>query len=250
MLRGIGLLALGLALVAPVTSVAAADLPVKAVPYVAAPGPWLDTYAGATVDQPGWYAYGGAIGAFNGNLHTSGWLWRAQIGGGHYDYNQNSTTQRKVDYENGDLMIGYQQYFGLTRVSLYAGGNVEHHDNQDPFADVKGTRGGFKTHFEVFSSFAPGWYGLFLANYSTAFNNYFAMVKVGYKINDWIAIGPEVAKLGNERYDAIRTGPFVSFDINKSTLFIISGGYSWDERKNTFNDHSGAYGAVHLRHTF
>ena len=35
-----------------------------------------------------------------------------------------STTKQRVGYENGEFMLGYQHYFGATRVSLYAGANV------------------------------------------------------------------------------------------------------------------------------
>ena len=55
----------------------------------------------------------------------------------------------------GEFMLGYQRYFGVTRISLYAGANIEHHANDDPFAAVAGTRWGFKTQGEIFTSFAP-----------------------------------------------------------------------------------------------
>ncbi len=252
MYRAIGLLALGLTFGAPTVSAVAADLPTKApVSTVAANwAPWLDVFAGAAVDQPGWYADVGFVAAVNGNLYKDGWLVRARGGGGHYEYHRDATLKQGVDYETGEFMLGYQHYVGATRISLYAGANVEHHDNPDPFAVVAGTKWGFKAQGEIFAPFAPNWYALLLATYSTAFNSYFALAKVGYKINDLIAIGPEVAALGNDRFNAIRTGPFISFDLSRQTLLIFSGGYSWDERKNAFNDHSGAYGTVHIRHLF
>src|SRR5262249_44976214 len=132
----------------------------------------------------------------------------------------------------------------------YVGANVEHHDNDDPLAKVAGTKWGVKIQGEVYAPLAERWYALFLGTYSTAFNSYFTIGKLGYKIAPVIAIGPEVIALGNDRFDAVRTGPFIAFDIYAETQLIFSGGYTWDTRKDAFNNHSGEYFTAHFRTNF
>jgi hypothetical protein len=65
-----------------------------------------------------------------------------------------------------------------------------------------------------------------------------------------ISIGPEVAALGNSRFDAVRGGPFVAVDITPSASIILSGGYTRDTRRDSLNNHSGGYGTVHVRSLF
>jgi len=93
-------------------------------------------------------------------------------------------------------------------------------------------------------------YAYFLGTFSSVWNNYLVLGKVGYHLTNIISIGPEVLALGNDRFDAVRAGPFVSISITPSTDLIVSGGYNWDKRRNGLNDDSGGYGSLHLRSTF
>jgi hypothetical protein len=233
-------------------SAMAADMPTKApaVSAISPPAYWLNTFGGLAVDESGWFADLGGVVAFNRNLDLPGWLLRVRGGGGHYEYNRTATLSQGVDYQVGEAMLGYQIFSGPTRLTLYAGGNVEHHDNPDPLATVAGTEFGFKAQGELFSSFAPNWYALLLANYSTAFQSYFVLGKLGYKVTNIVSVGPEAAALGNDRYDAVRAGGFVGIDITPTTMVILSGGYSWDQHADILNDHSGGYGTLHIRSLF
>src|SRR6266851_2508969 len=125
----------------------AADLPVavKAAPapaYLA--GPWFTLFSGVTASPDSIYGEAGAVFALGHNLDTPGWLFRIKGGGGHYEYNRAPGLKQGVDFETGDLMLGYQTLVGRARITAYFGGSVEHHDNPDPLATVKGTRGGAK----------------------------------------------------------------------------------------------------------
>jgi hypothetical protein len=185
--------------------------------------------------------------AINRNLSLPGWLFRIRGGGGHYKYNSTATLGFGVDYQVGEAMVGYQWFVGPSRITLYLGGNVEHHNNSDPTATVKGSELGFKAQGEIYTSLSQNMYTLLLGAYSTAFESYFVLGKLGYRVMPTVSIGPEVAALGNERFDAVRAGGFFAFEINPSASIIISGGYSWDERSTVVNDSSGGYGTVHLR---
>ncbi|HLL28753.1 MAG TPA: cellulose biosynthesis protein BcsS [Xanthobacteraceae bacterium] len=225
-----------------------ADMPVKA-PYVAV-GPSTELWLGFDVNKDSDYGYIGGVYAYNGNLNKDGWLFRLNGGDGHYEYNRAVGVRQGVDFQTGDVMIGYQTFVGHTRYSGYVGAYIQNDDNSDPAAKVKGTRVGAKVQGEIFSQFDSNWYGLILANYASAWNNYLVMAKLGYQITPTVSIGPEGMAIGNDRYDEARAGAFVALNVTPSAQLILSGGYSWDERSNNLNDHSGGYGTVHLRWTF
>ncbi len=229
----------------------AADMkmPVKALAPVA-PIQWINAFAGVTVVPQSVYGEAGAVFALNHNLATDGFLFRIKGGGGGYSYNRTPVLKQNASFETGDIMLGYQKFVGATRLTLYAGANVENHDNTDPLATVRGTKVGAKVLGELYTEFNPSTYALVSGSYATDFRNYFTMAKLGFKILPNVSIGPEIAQLGNQRFDAFRAGPFVAFDLTQSAQFILSAGYYDDERKNALNNHSGAYGEVHLRSNF
>jgi hypothetical protein len=229
----------------------AADMPVKAVapvPYVQ--GPWLELFGGLTAAPHSVYGYGGGVYALNRNLNQDGWLLRISGGAGRYTYDRAVGLNQSVDFQNGDIAIGYQTFLGKTRLTGFVGANVEHHANSDPLAEIHGTRAGIKGQGEIFAPIGSAAYALLLGTYSSVWNNYFVLGKLGYHITNIISVGPEAVALGNNRYDAVRVGPFVSISLAPSMDLIVSGGYSWDTRRNNLNDNSGAYGNLHIRTLF
>jgi opacity protein-like surface antigen len=245
-------LAASLLAVLSASAVSAADIPYKAPPQVGAPAPWINLFGGFAGTRHSYFGDAGAVIALNRNLQTDGWLLRLRGGAGHYEYNRTATLEQQVDFQVGEVMLGYHRLIGATRYSVYAGPNVEHHDNSDPLAVVKGTKWGAKVQGEIFHQFNPSWYGLLLGTYSTAFDSYFALAKLGYKITRTIAVGPEVASLGNDRFDHVHVGGFVAFDVFPATAsqVIVSAGYTIDMRDEPFTNNNGAYGKIHLRTSF
>jgi hypothetical protein len=233
-------------------SAMAADMPTKApaaVPYVA--GPWLQLFGGFVVAPDSAYGYAGAVAAINHNLNQDGWLFRAAGGAGHYKYNIVPGVSNGVDFQTAEVMIGYQAFFGSTRITGYVGPNVEdHHNDVDPLATINGTKWGIKGQGEILTPIGQSAYLYGLGTYSSVWNNYFVMGKVGFNLSPVISVGPEAVALGNDRFDAVRAGAFIGFNFTPSTDIILSSGYSWDERRNSLNDHSGAYGTIHVRTTF
>lgn len=230
----------------------AADMPVKAAPAqtisTAPGGVWFLGFAAA---PDSWYANGGAVWEINHTKDQDGWLFRIAGGGGHYSYFVTPGVKAGADFETGEVQIGYQKFVGATRFSGYVGGNIESHQNSgDPAAKIRGDRGGVKGQFEVLSALNASTYLYGLVTYSTVWNNYFAMGKIGFNVTPTVSVGPELISLGNDRFDAIRLGPFVGITVSPVSQLILSGGYSWDTRANAINDHSGGYGTVHYRQTF
>lgn len=220
-----------------------------AVPVTA--GPWVQLFGGYTPAPDSWYVYGGGVAALTQNLNQDGWLFRMAGGFGRYEYNIVPGLSNAVNFQTGEFMVGYQTFLGNTRFTGYVGANVENHDNDiDPLAKVKGTKWGVKGQVEILAPLNQYWYVYTLGTISSVWTNYFVLGKVGYNVTPWISFGPEIVALGNERFDAVRTGPFLGFKIAQSVDLILSVGYSWDQRSDSVNDHSGAYGSVHLRGTF
>lgn len=229
----------------------AADMPVKAaapVPYTQ--GPWMELFGGLSIAPHSIYGYAGSVFAFNRNLNQGGWLLRLSGGDGHYDYYRAVGLKQGVDFQAGTVSLGYQAFLGTIRVSGYVGADVEHHDNNDPLAKIHGTKWGVKGQGEIYAPIGNVGYAYLLGTMSSVWSNYLVMAKLGYNITNTISIGPEAMALGNDRFDAVRVGPFISIAVFPNVDLIVSGGYTWDTRHNSLNDNSGGYGNLHLRALF
>jgi Cellulose biosynthesis protein BcsS len=76
------------------------------------------------------------------------------------------------------------------------------------------------------------------------------IAKLGYQVTPLVSVGPEGMFIGNDRFSEARAGAFVGFNVTPAAQLIFSGGYAWDTRSNSLNDHSGGYGTVHVRWVF
>jgi Cellulose biosynthesis protein BcsS len=214
-------------------------------------GPWVEAYAGFSAVPDTVYGYAGATIGINHSLNQSGFVFRLGGGDGHYKYNLAPGLSHGVDFQDGEVMIGYQAFLGATRVTGFIGANVQDdHNTADPSANVHGTKWGIEGQGEIYTPLNDRWFLYGLGTISSVWNSYLVMGKVGYNITPIVSVGPEVMALGSQRFDATRAGSFVGFNITPTAQLILSGGYSWDERRNSLNDHSGAYGAVHIQASF
>lgn len=83
-------------------------------------------------------------------------------------------------------------------------------------------------------------------SYSTAFDTYWALGRIGYKTG-MFTFGPEGAALGNLDYDQLRIGAFVMFNLFDTGLFLtLSGGYADTDGIGG----GGVYGTGNLVATF
>ena len=229
----------------------AADMSVKsesAPPYAA--NTWLDVFGGLTVAPHSVFAYAGGLISLNRHSGTDGFFVRLDGGTGRYDYRRAPGLKQSVNFQTGELAVGYQAYLGQVRIAGSVGANVEDHDNSDPLARVAGSRWGVKGQGEMFAPLGSSAYVFLLGNYSSVWNSYLFISKLGYRLTDSVSIGPEAMALGNVRYDSLRVGPFVSFAIARNAEIVLSGGYSRDMRRNALNDTSGGYGNLYLRVSF
>ncbi|MEX2128377.1 MAG: cellulose biosynthesis protein BcsS [Xanthobacteraceae bacterium] len=227
----------------------AADAPVP-MPVKAAPpptGPAAVYFGGAAFSPHSWFADIGAVWAFNRNLNTDGALLRIRGGTGEYDYIVSPALgEASVDFHVAEVMVGYQRFINGVRYSGYIGAQVQSHDNNLDPVGLDGTKWGVTAQGEVFAPFGNQGYGLLLGQISSVHSSYFVMGKLGWYVAPNLSVGPEVAALGNKRFDAARAGLFASLNFSPAAQIVLSGGYNWDDG-NAFRDNDGAYGTIHVR---
>lgn len=260
-------------LLAPVT--ASADGMTKAAPI-------MDNYygpvyshiifTGGEVARDSWETYLGATWALNRDLSREGVLFRTMGSYGRYDYQENCSDPGRcgggADPQNfdgrmwqGDVMVGYQWVRGNFDMALYAGVDFQNHriSPNDPFNPVSGHETGFKVALDLEAhrhTGLPYYYSLEGA-YSTAFDTYFLLGRLGFNRNAFI-YGVEGWLLGDETGDAQRLGAFVSFDRQLRPDLVaeisFSAGYQFidDEGKlcGSFFGSEGAYATLNISFAF
>jgi Cellulose biosynthesis protein BcsS len=179
-----------------------------------APGVGTIVFSGSDYKESSNFSYIGAVHAFNGNLGTDGFLVRIFGGFGNYEYDTPAVLGGNVDTDlfAGDLTIGYQTFGSGLRLSGYIGASYENHDRspEDPGNVVQGDEVGFKGILELETLENSPIYVGAIAGYSTGFDSYWARGRMGANVGRGIVIGPEIIGLGNEGFDQIRYGAFIS----------------------------------------
>jgi Cellulose biosynthesis protein BcsS len=215
------------------------------------------TYSGLDFSKNSWDSTSGAIFALNRDMSRDGVMLRFQGAYGQYDYDTAPT--RDVDLWQGDVMIGYQWVRDRVEFALYAGVDVIDHDisPDDTSNPVRGTKTGFKTAGYIESRTTDvnlPYYFLLDGAYSTAFDTYYALGRLGLNRNGTI-FGVEGWLLGDEDWDAQRLGGFVQFERNlRSDLMAqltLSAGYQFADSGASCtgrcgSDSEGAYATVNL----
>jgi hypothetical protein len=187
------------------------------------------------------------------NLWADGVVLRVAAVGGSYDYNGAIPFNNlHVTIIAGEAMVGYRIAVDSTKtrwLTGYIGANAESHDQLDPAATIRGSRGGLKGLVEYGGPIVPNLNLFALATYSTAFDSYFAMGRLQYGIARAVQFGPELSTSGSIAYSDVRAGAAVTFDTNFGSL-SFAGGYLWNTRSTGISGKDGFYGNVHLTAVF
>lgn len=182
-------------------------------------------WVGAYINRTFVGGYGGAVGAFNGNVYSDGFLLRLDMLGGEYKYNTTAFPNTHVPMVNGDVMIGYRKMFGQAFVTGYVGAAFENHDNDDPTARLRGAEGGGKVLGEVYTPITSLLDLYAYASYATPFRTYQVYGMLGFLIADRIRIGPEAGTNGNEAYHEEKVGGIVRIEFPTFGRLNVSAGY-------------------------
>lgn len=209
------------------------------------------------------YSYQGVVVALNRDIGADGFVIR--VYGSHTDYKYDTTIGVPVtvngDAWQGDAMIGYKISRGHWWAAAYAGIDYQTHEltPNDLSNRVRGSEVGAKVAVDFATLRDQGpIYAAASANYSTAFESYWARGRLGGNLGR-ITVGPEAIRLGNESFDATRLGGFFMFDLalsrTTSIEVTLSGGYQYlDGNSGTGSVGSaggeGAYFGINISSVF
>ncbi len=130
---------------------------------------------------------------------------------------------------NGDnaRQIGYQLRAGSLTLKLFGGIEaVEQRVHpRDPLNSVQGTEFGARIVAESWYEISPRWVASLDAAYGTAFEDYWSLARIGYRLGPKLTLGLEGGALGNQEYDAGRVGGFGRIEFSDLQV-TLSGGYS------------------------
>lgn len=209
------------------------------------------TTSGGEVTNGAWEGYSGAYFAFNRDFSRDGWIGRIYGAAGRYDDELRDGPDYLTvdgDYWNGDVMFGYLWVRGGIDFTVLLGA-----DYQDRKAVVVSSNPlfsgreqedefGFKVAADLETN-GEGNSPLYLSlggSYSTAFETYYALGRIGYNF-DRFTFGPEVWALGDDSGDAQRLGGFLKLDHEIGTVaskITVSGGYQFAD-----NGFAGEFGS-------
>jgi hypothetical protein len=208
--------------------------------------------SGGDVTERAHEGYLGAYLALNGDLNREGWVFRLLGTRGSYEYGGGIVNSG--DWWQGDVMVGYQWVRGRLDVGVYVGVDYQHYGLQDfdPGNPLRGSETGFKVAVDIESNGRDNspWYVALNGSYSTAFDTYYALARVGYNFGRF-TIGPEGWVLGDVTGDAQRLGAFIKFDLplgpgNLGSLTFSAGHQFGDDVVFSRGFDDGAYGTVNL----
>lgn len=174
--------------------------------------------------------------AFGKGLYAPGWRVRAVGAYGRYRYDGSLFDGRDYvgttfDGEVGfaAAMIGYQFRPGAVTLKLFAGLEAEdqHIEPHDPNNSVQGTELGLRLTAETWYDLSARWFLSADASYGTAFQEYWSLMRAGFRLRPKLSLGLEGGALGNEEYDAGRGGGFVRVNFRELEA-TLSGGFTGD----------------------
>ncbi len=173
-------------------------------------------FSGAEVSEDARDSYVGLLLAMNGDLDRSGFLLRFLGYSGGYEYNGPGGLT-DGDTLQGDILFGYHWVRGRMDAAFFAGVDFADYDltPDDLTNPVRGDEVGFKVAVDIdtnSSAAAPLYFAL-RGSYSTAFDAYYGILRVGHDFGK-VTIGPEVWAIGDESGDAQRVGGFLAIDLN------------------------------------
>lgn len=209
-------------------------------------------YAGISGHEDTIAGFAGFIWATGGNLDASGLMLRASALYVDYDFASTLAASGTANgtIGRGSVSIGYQFVSGGAALSIYGG--VDYQDrNISPAAADTGTLNddvGFIAAARLSTVGSVSMPASIEGNYSTANDTYWAKAKIGHRFNG-MQIGPEVAVLGDEDYNAVRIGGYTGIDLSGSTL-QLGVGYNFADQSGTSRGGDGVYGSAVLVFVF
>ena len=213
--RGLGSALIALimapALIVLQTDIAAAQDGTEHVPSVY-------SFSGSDWAQDSSSYYFGALISLQRNFNEDGFVLRVLGLLGDYEFDETTVPGGTVDGDilGGDVMVGYQFTRGLVTATFYVGVDYLDFDLSPdvPTEEIRGDEVGFKVAGDLETSSEIPLFLSLNGSYSTAFDSYYAQLRVGYNAKRFV-IGPEGAVAGDRSGDIQRLGGFakIRFDL-------------------------------------
>jgi len=178
-------------------------------------------------------AYLGGGYAFGKGLYAPGWRLRSVASYGRYRYDgtlpvgvDNVAIEFDGEEYFGSALVGYQFHpGGRLIVKLFAG--IES-DSQiisphDPNNSVQGSALGLRLQAETWTNLSERYFLSADASYGTAFQEYWALARLGLRLGERVSLGLEGGALGNEEYNAGRGGGFARVNFRAMEVTLSSG---------------------------
>jgi hypothetical protein len=178
------------------------------------------------------YVGGGT--ALGKGLYAPGFRLRAVGSYGRYHYDGTLLTDGlyvPTTFDGQDTFIaalgGYQFRTGDFIAKLFAGIEAEdqHISPHDPNNSVQGSAIGLRLAMETWADLSPRLFVSADASYGTAFQEYCALARIGFRVRPRLALGIEGGALGNEEYSAGKGGGFARVEL-RDIEFTLSGGFT------------------------
>lgn len=150
--------------------------------------------------------------------------------------------QHEATRYDAAIMPGYQLSLGSVIVRAYLGLGYEQHEAAppDPGKPLSGGYWGAQAGVETWAPLGEDFWFSADTSYFTGTNNHAASMKMGYKAQPWLSLGPEFSTFGNEDDTSGRAGAFLRFDaLGFETT--LAGGLS-----GTYKDDPSAYGSASI----
>lgn len=210
------------------------------------------TFSGSNYKEDSYFTYMGGIYSLSGDLGKNGFVGRAFVGYGNWEYDLSNNPPVEVEGDKVifDAMLGYQAFFGGWRSSWYVG--VEHQETDlsplDPSNRTRGGATGAKVQGELERVHIDRFFFSLYGSYSGANSSYWTQARAGIKFNNLI-LGPEVAGIGDEEYESVRVGGFARFEIKpfrRPIRATLSAGYASDSGRGGDDSIYGTLGFLVL----
>jgi cellulose biosynthesis protein BcsS len=201
------------------------------------------------------YWYSEAITALNRDMAQDGLLVRVYGSLAVYQY-AGTAIDGTVDGTlwQLDLMPGYQMVRGAATYGGFVGLDYQQSELSppDPTNAVRGTATGLKVegHYYFADDKQPIEASL-VGEYSTAFDTYYAELRIGARVCDKLIVGPDASVDGDTGYDAQRLGGYAkyAFELTKGIplqLTLIAGHQFVSSGGTGFGGGAGTFGTLEI----
>ena len=219
-------------------------------------GQTVISYSGVDVAKDSFSIYSGGMVALSGTFDRDGFVLRADVTRGEYDYLSDTLGNIDADERIYDVMIGYQRTIGVVTATGFIG--FEHRDidlsPNDPDNAIQGDESGFKAALDAETGDEIPLFLALSTSYSTAFDAFDAMLQVGYNMRRMV-IGVEGSYSSLEGDESERLGGFATFRFNLTPTtpaeLTVSAGHQFvAEDGNNTSGGEGTYGSVGISFSF